>query len=155
MSLFSRLVIKDATATYDKILLEKINKISETAVFCNQFSKGYVSTSELAGFRSIEIRIIGPDEIKTISGVHMKFIAEKDEFNLVSESDTIKTDYSNLSQIGITKFDIDFDPEFFKFLKSNPIQKIVLQTKNGQILKQALTIDFTEVNNKILLRQLS
>lgn len=153
--MIGKLIRVHATKAYDKILLEKLAKITDEPAFWNKESSVYVQKRELADYHYLSFKVTGPIEIKTNIGLTLRFEADNASFELNSESEFVEGDHSPISMISITEFDVDYDQNFIQFLQSETINKIQLTTKNGQFIKTHVRIEFGQINQLFLLHSLS
>ncbi|MEO9531406.1 MAG: hypothetical protein ABJG68_13975 [Crocinitomicaceae bacterium] len=154
LDFFKQIINGYAAKAYDKILKEKLQKIKANPIFWSDFSNGYIEYSELAGYRFLNIRIIGPTKLDSVNGLSFEFISGNKSETLNSDSDIVKSDYSDVSQIGLTKFDLDCEDKTIHFLYNHKVDTIRLSAKNGQLLKEEVVMIFTNFDQQTLLKKL-
>ncbi|MEO9532756.1 MAG: hypothetical protein ABJG68_17175 [Crocinitomicaceae bacterium] len=148
--------IEKDLGAHDDFIQAKVSKIKGNPIFSNTKSNFYMKFVELNGYKSLACTISGFLEINTISHVYIELFAESDKSLLLkSESEIVEGMYSEITEVGITKFDIDIDNEVIEFVRNNRINKVSLRSKNGQVLKYDTAIDFDIINQKAFLEILN
>ncbi|MFT5823757.1 MAG: hypothetical protein ACI8ZM_005020 [Crocinitomix sp.] len=149
--LFTRIMAKFASSDYDEILTDKIERISRAdAIIWNEHSEIYAKFIELNGYKFLSVTITGFLNIKTTEGCQLTFYTNTGEFSCKSESSTVEGDYSEISGIGLTKFDIELDADIIDFIETQPINRATLSTKNGDFPKTNLEFNYDSINLDLL-----
>lgn len=144
---------KEARTDFDRLLQEQLKIINESPlepIVANEKSEIYCQSVVLNGYRSLSLVITGCLNINTIEGCKLVFQADNGTYECPSDGDIVKGDYSERLQIGVTNFDIDLEDDFIDFVANQNIVSAQIQTRNGQLRKQTVEIDYPTVNQELL-----
>jgi len=145
--LFSRFT-KPHVSSFDRLLKEQLDLLEASALrpsFSNSESKVYIRAVELNDYQFFTVLITGCIHINTSNGCVLTFLSDEKSLVRRSDSELIKGDYSQALNIGITTFDLDRDDELIEFITNNTLTGLILETKNGKIVKEDLRVDFSTV----------
>lgn len=156
LRLFTRFLEKKAHSDYDQLLIDRIEKIAKhEPIFWNVDSQIYAKLNELNGYKYLSLTITGFLNINTTEGCSLTFYTDTNEFSITSESPDIAGEYSEISKIGLTKFDVDIEPNWIDFIDTSNIINTKLTTKNGQFPKTNLEFNYDGLNIALLRKTLT
>lgn len=150
----SQLIGKKANSDYDKILIEKLGRIKDEPIFWNNESNVYAKFNDLNNYQYLSLKITGFLNIHTTEGCVLIFTSESGEYRMKSESEIVEGDYSQISKIGLTEFDIDIDSKVIEFFEKNEVKSVKLITKNNQPMMSELEFKFDNIDLTRLLNVL-
>ncbi|NOQ72482.1 MAG: hypothetical protein GQ574_10800 [Crocinitomix sp.] len=144
--------VKEARTDFDRLMQEQLKIIHESpleSILSSPDSEIYCQSVLLNGYRSLSLVITGCINLNTIEGCKLVLQAENGTHECPSDGDIVKGDYSERLQIGVTNFDIDLDEELVEFVATQKITSAQIQTRNGQLRKTKVTIDYPTVNQEL------
>lgn len=149
MALFGKNKENKPKSDYDKMLVEQLDQLEASKlkpVCWNENSKIYCQANELNGFHLVTVLVTGNLKINTADGVWLTLMSEKDAFELRSDSEIVKGDYSDAANVGVTSFDVDLTDELIQFVATNELTGVKIETKSGQFIKKKLSFEYGEVD---------
>ncbi len=128
--------LHDDTATQDKTLNIGGDKIAES-----KEGQLWVGIQELTGYYFLETTIVSILNIKTFDGATLVFKGEKENFELKSDTQEIKSEFSNVSNrfIAQASFDITKD-EINKMIKGDFTEVEIKFKKKTILLNRAVVV---------------
>jgi hypothetical protein len=143
---------KEARTDFDRLLQEQLKIVKESpleSILSNPDSEIYCQSVLLNGYRSLSLVITGCINLNTIEGCTLVLKGENETYECKSDGDIVKGDYSERLQIGVTNFDIDLDDDLVAFVAKEKIISAQIQTRNGQLRKTKVEIDYPTVNQEL------
>ena len=93
-----------------------------------------VGIQELSGYLFLETFILSTVNIKTLNGAKLIFTSDKEDFILSSDTQEIKSEYSNNSYKYLTQISFDISEEEIDFIKKGAFTKVQLDFKQKSLI---------------------
>ncbi|WP_203257956.1 hypothetical protein [Hyunsoonleella ulvae] len=116
--------------TYTENLISKIEgeKIAES-----EYGQLFVSYQDLAGYKFLNATILSGTNIKTYKGASLVFTIGNKEVVLLSDTQEIESDFSNVSNRWMTKISFVISDDNRKMIGSKTFEKICLNFKKRSL----------------------
>lgn len=93
-----------------------------------------VGIQELSGYLFLEAFILSTVNIKTLNGAKLIFTSNKDNFILSSDTQEIKSEYSNNSYKYFTQISFDISEDEIELIKKGAFTKVQLDFKRKSLV---------------------
>ena len=113
----------------DTFTENKIINVRGTQIASSKNGGIWIKYQELAGFKFLNAIIIGESNMKNYNGCEMTFTGENFEINLISDTQEIESDFSNVSNRWLTLVAFDITNIETDFIESKTADTIRLSYK--------------------------
>lgn len=93
-----------------------------------------VGIQELSGYLFLEVFILSTVNIKTLNGAKLIFTSDKGDFILNSDTQEIKSEYSNNSYKYLTQISFDISEQEIEHIKKGAFSKVQLNFKRKSLI---------------------
>lgn len=123
--------IKAMERTHDDTFTENlISEIKAEKIAESSFGQIYASFQNLADYEFLNITVLSATNIKTFKGSSLVFKADnKKDIIILSDTQEIESDYSNVSKRWLTKISFIVEPEEKKMIEAKKFDKVLLNFK--------------------------
>ena len=111
---------------------EKIQNIKGDLIAESRDGKIYSRVEELNCYFYLEVVVLSKLKIKTFKGATLNFTGETN-FKLISDTQEIESDFSNVSNRFITEISFNITKEDIELLKQKNYKKIIFEFKNKSL----------------------
>ena len=135
------------TGMWNNYIKKKINKEKSTPICCNNDSIIFANLYSLNNYNFLSFSIVGNFKVNSNSPAKMAFNFDSNNtYEIESDDEIIKSDYSYDLKLGITKFDIELSNELSKILKSSTLNSINIEFKTVISLKKIKRNNFENIH---------
>ncbi len=106
-----------------------ITNVEGTKIATSQYGQVFTEVEKLNGYTFLEVTVLSNTNIKTMKGAKLVLSGSNEPFTLLSDTQEIESDFSNVSNRYITKISFNIDPKEITRINKKDFEEIHLEYK--------------------------